>query len=64
MVDQGVNVVYMVRIPTIPRIIAEINFVGMRLTATEVQIQGFRLFHLCVDGGFSKLQSHILDWLL
>ena len=35
------NVVYMLGIPSIPRIIAEINFAGTWLRAIEVQTQGF-----------------------
>ena len=35
------NAEYMVEIPLITRIIAEINFVGMQFRATEVQSQKF-----------------------
>ena len=49
----------MLVIPSITRIIEEINIFGMFLSTTGVQCQ---LFHLCVDGRFSKLWSHLVAY--
>ena len=53
------DALYLLGIPLITRIIAEIRLVVLWLRNTEFQSQRFKLFHLCVDSRFSKIRSQI-----
>ena len=54
------NALYLLGIPLITRIIAEIHSVALWLKTTEFQSKRFLLFHLCVDGRFSKIRSQFV----